>query len=107
MAKQMSLAITASEANGNDNGMHETPIKEVEVPDKIKELLRLAHEQGYLTYGDVSESFSDNPISPEQLGEVYSKLRGLEVDIVDQAEVDRIKTPEPEEGEEKSRLDVL
>src|SRR5258708_6176932 len=45
MAKQMSLAITAFAANGNDNRVHETLMKGEEIPDKIKELLRLAHEQ--------------------------------------------------------------
>ena len=35
-------------------------------------------------------------------------LRNLEVEIVDQAEVDRVtKQPEPEEEEDKSRLDIL
>src|SRR5437764_13866877 len=46
-------------------------------------------------------------ISPEELDEIYIKLRNLEVEIVDQAEVDRVKQPEPEEEEDKSRLDIL
>ena len=45
--------------------------------------------------------------SPEELDEIYIKLRNLEVEIVDQAEVDRVKQPEPEEEEDKSRLDIL
>src|SRR5438132_141592 len=46
-------------------------------------------------------------ITPEELDEIYIKLRNLEVEIVDQAEVDRVKQPEPEEEEDKSRLDIL
>src|SRR5437588_1096253 len=46
-------------------------------------------------------------ITPEELDEIYIKLRNLEVEIVDQAEVDRVKQPEPEEEEEKVRLDIL
>jgi RNA polymerase primary sigma factor len=34
-------------------------------------------------------------------------LRSLEIEIVDQAEVDRVKQPEPEEEDEKARLDIL
>src|SRR5205085_9256118 len=45
--------------------------------------------------------------SGEELDEIYVKLRNLEVEIVDQAEVDRVKQPEPEEEEDKSRLDIL
>jgi RNA polymerase primary sigma factor len=78
-----------------------------EIAEKIKELVRLAQEQGYLTYNDVNEALPDTLISGDELDEVYVKLRNLEVEIVDQAEVDRVKQPEPEEEEDKSRLDIL
>ncbi|MEP6662445.1 MAG: sigma-70 family RNA polymerase sigma factor, partial [Verrucomicrobiota bacterium] len=81
---------------------------ELDLAGKIKELLRLAQEQSYLTYTDIAEAFPEGTVSPEELDEIYSKLRNLEVDIVDQAEVDRVKQPEPEEEvEEKVRMDIL
>jgi RNA polymerase primary sigma factor len=83
------------------------PDRTAEIAEKIKELVRLAQEQGYLTYNDVNEALPDTMISGEELDEVYVKLRNLEVEIVDQAEVDRVKQPEPEEEEDKSRLDIL
>src|SRR5665213_3445895 len=46
-------------------------------------------------------------ITPDDLDDLYSKLRNLEVEIVDQAEVDRVKVPEPDEEEDKVRLDIL
>src|ERR1044071_3568600 len=55
-----------------------------EVADKIKELLRLAQEQGYLTYGDINDALPDNAVTPERLDEICIKLRNLDVDIVDQ-----------------------
>ena len=79
----------------------------VDLTEKIKELVRLAQEQGYLTYGDVNDALPDSVVSPEDLDEIYVKLRNLEIEIVDQAEVDRVKQPEPEEEEDKSRLDIL
>jgi RNA polymerase primary sigma factor len=81
--------------------------KAAEIAEKIKELVRLAQEQGYLTYGDVTETLPETLVSAEELDEIYTKLRNLEVEIVDQAEVDRVKQPEPEEEEDKSRLDIL
>ncbi|MGD0538937.1 MAG: RNA polymerase sigma factor RpoD [Verrucomicrobiota bacterium] len=78
-----------------------------DLTDKIKELVRLAQEQGYLTYNDINDALPDNVITPEELDEIYMKLRNLEVEIVDQAEVDRIKQPEPDEEDEKIRLDIL
>jgi RNA polymerase primary sigma factor len=74
--------------------------------EKVKEMVRLAQEQGYLTYGDINDALPDG-VTPEEMDEIYSKLRNLEVEIVDQAEVDRVKQPEPEEEEDKSRLDIL
>jgi len=79
----------------------------VDLTEKIKELVRLAQEQGYLTYNDINDALPDTMISAEELDEIYIKLRNLEVEIVDQAEVDRVKQPEPEEEEEKGRLDIL
>jgi RNA polymerase primary sigma factor len=98
---------------GQDNGSsHGEPSTErdpgrLEIAAKVKELVRLSQEQGYLTYGDINEVLQDTLATPEDLDEIYTKLRGLEVEIVDQAEVDRVKEPEPEEEPEKNRLDIL
>src|SRR6266571_6203232 len=78
-----------------------------DLTEKIKELVRLAQEQGYLTYTDINDALPDTMITAEELDEIYIKLRSLEVEIVDQAEVDRVKQPEPEEEEDKTRLDIL
>ena len=79
-----------------------------EIAEKVKELVLLAQEQGYLTHNDISEALPGAAVSPEELDELHTKLRNLEIDIVDQAEVDRVKQPEPdEEEEEKERLDIL
>ncbi len=78
-----------------------------DLAEKIKELVKLAQEQGYLTYTDINDALPDSVVTPEELDEIYIKLRNLEVEIVDQAEVDRVKQPEPEEEDDKSRLDIL
>jgi RNA polymerase primary sigma factor len=94
----VTMAASATTGNG-----HVTP----ELAEKIKELVRLAQEQGYLTYNDINEALPDNLSTPEEVEEIIIQLRNLEIEIVDQAEVDRVKQPEPEEEEEKSRLDIL
>ena len=78
----------------------------IDLTEKIKELVRLSQEQGYLTYGDINDALPDG-VTPEDMDEIYAKLRNLEIDIVDQAEVDRVKNPEQEEEDEKARLDIL
>jgi RNA polymerase primary sigma factor len=78
------------------------------VTDKIKELVRLAREQGYVTYNDINDLLPEtNASSPAELDEILLQLRNLEIEIVDQAEVDRVKQPEAEEEEERGRLDIL
>jgi RNA polymerase primary sigma factor len=79
---------------------------DAELAEKIKELVRLAQEQGHLTYNDISEALPETAIEPEKLDQIFAKLRSLEIEIVDQAEMDRVKTPETEE-EDTTRLDIL
>src|ERR1043166_51754 len=94
-------------SNGHAATSGQTTDKSAEIAEKIKELVRLAQEQGYLTYNDVNDALPDTLINGEALDEIYVKLRNLEVEIVDQAEVDRVKQVEPEEEEDKVRLDIL
>src|SRR5208337_3233451 len=72
------------------------------IVEKIKELLRLAQDQGYVTYDDINDAIPDEVVSPELLDAIYSKLRGLEVEIVEAPALDRPKPPEPEEEVEES-----
>jgi RNA polymerase primary sigma factor len=87
------------------NGLPPTD-SDAELSEKIKDLVRLAQEQGRLTYGDISEALPGSAIEPEKLDHIFAKLRSLDIEIVDQAEVDRVKTPGTEE-EDTTRLDIL
>ncbi|HEY2328805.1 MAG TPA: RNA polymerase sigma factor region1.1 domain-containing protein, partial [Verrucomicrobiae bacterium] len=99
------LPIQASQlANGSAAALQAG--SSTDITEKVKELVRLAQEQGQLTYNDISEVLPDSEATPEKLDEIYSKLRALEIEIVDQAEVDNLKKPEAEE-EDTSRLDIL
>jgi RNA polymerase primary sigma factor len=79
----------------------------VDLTEKVRELLMLAKEQGHLTYDDINDALPDSVLTPEDLDQIYTKLANLEIEIVDPAEVDRVKQPEQEEEEEKGRLDIL
>ena len=81
----------------------ESPI----IVEKIKDLLRLAQDQGYLTYDDINDALPDEVVTPEVLDAIYSKLRGFEVEIVEAPDLERPKPAEPAEEEEESRLDIL
>jgi len=79
----------------------------VDLTEKVRELIGLAREQGYLTYDDIEEILADTNVSPEDLEEIQSRLGNLDIEIVNQAEVDRTKQLEAEEEDEKIRLDSL
>jgi len=78
---------------------------QADLTETIKGLVHLAHENGYLTYDDINESLPDG-LTPDDLDEIFTKLRGLDIEIVDQAEVERTKQPEAEESDD-ARLDIL
>jgi RNA polymerase primary sigma factor len=92
---QPSESLKAVLQNGSDT----------ELSGKIRELVRLAQEQGHLTYNDINEALPENEATPEKLDEIFFKLRALEIEIVDQAEVDNVKKPEADE--DTHRLDML
>src|SRR6185437_15523752 len=65
----------------------------------------LQQENGYVTYDDINDILPDN-LNPDDLDELYTKLRSLDIEIVDQAEVERAK-PAPQEEDEDARLEIL
>ena len=76
--------------------------------EKIKELVRLAREQGQLTFDDVGEILTETFSAPLYLDQVFAKLRELEIEVVDAAEMDNLKTADQEdESGGDRRLDAL
>ena len=97
----------AKEVYANSHGAPATSTlsQAIDLGETIKTLLHLAQEHGHVTYDDINDILPDG-LTPEDLDELYTKLRNLDVEIVDHAEVERAKPTEPEE-EEDSRLEVL
>jgi RNA polymerase primary sigma factor len=82
--------------------------EELNLPEKIKELVQLAQDQGHLTISDINETLPKDLITPEKLDEVFAKLKSLEVEIVEQLDAAPRQKPVQSESEaEKSRLDIL
>ncbi|MEN9282645.1 MAG: polymerase, sigma 70 [Verrucomicrobiota bacterium] len=70
-------------------------IESPEIQSKVRELIRLAKEQGYVTYDDLNEQLPHDVIHPDLVEEIILRLRNLEIDIIDSSEVDRVKSPSP------------
>jgi RNA polymerase primary sigma factor len=80
---------------------------------RMRELIKLAKEQGYLTFDDLNEALPDGITDADELDAILTRLRRMEIDIIEASEVDRYKDgkkdSEEEEEEEKpeAKLDIL
>jgi RNA polymerase primary sigma factor len=92
------------------------PISAIDLPDvqeKLRELIKLAKEQGHLTYDDLNEALPDNVTDPEDMDMILVRLRAIDIDIIDPSDVDRVKDEKkPEDAEEEdekpeAKLDIL
>src|SRR3990167_8471466 len=66
---------------------------------KIEELVATAKEQGYLTYEEINEILPMTFDSPEQIDQVLIYLSGMDIQVLNQAEVDRQKERKKEAKE--------
>ncbi len=102
--------------NGTAKGASEAaainaaPTPAVDAPgmqEKLRELVLLAKEQGHLTFDDLIEAHPDQPAEMEAM---TTRLRSMEIEIIEAADADRFKKTEVEgEEEEKpdTHLDIL
>src|SRR6266478_4566364 len=72
-------------------------VDSIDLSETIKTLLRLSQEQGNLTYDDINNVLPET-ISADAMDELYTRLRALDIAIVDAAEVEK---PKPEEVEDE------
>jgi RNA polymerase primary sigma factor len=83
-----------------------------EIREKIRELIKLAKEQEYLTYDDIHEILPNNLIEEEDIKAILDRLRQMEFEIIDASEVDRFKDKkkgdlDSEEDTKDQKLDIL
>ena len=71
--------------------------------EKVRELLKLAKEQGYITFEDLDEHLPEGMNDPETIDSILTQLRAVEVDIIDASEVDRVKEVKKEEDDDKDK----
>ena len=78
--------------------------------ERIRVLIRLSKEQGFLTYKDINKALPESVSNPDEIENVISILQNLEVEILDDSEVEAFKARQ-EETEEKevrtSQNDIL
>src|SRR4051795_13427484 len=109
------VRVKSSSQRGNHNGSLAVPALGVtglysssEVQARIRELIKLAKEQGYLTFDDLNEALPEGVTDADELDLILTRLRRLEIDIIEASEVDRYrdgkKDVDDEEDEEEGRV---
>ena len=87
-----------------------TQTENSDLQDKVRDLVLLAKEQGYLTYDDINDALPNNIVEPKELESVMEQLNSMEFDIIDAAEVDRYRDSKSTESaveDPKEKLDIL
>jgi RNA polymerase primary sigma factor len=85
---------------------------EGDVQSRIRELIKLAKEQGYLTFDDLNEALPEGVTDADELDAILTRLRRMEINIIEASEVDSYKdgkkdTEEEEEEKSEPKLDIL
>ncbi|MFM2220538.1 MAG: polymerase sigma factor RpoD [Verrucomicrobiota bacterium] len=104
------VEVKKSSKKGKEKPRIHTP----EIQEKIRELIKLAKEQEYLTYDDINEILPNNIVDPNDVEAIMDQLRSMEFDIIDASEVDRFKDRRGDESEldeddskGEQKLDIL
>ncbi|HJX97563.1 MAG TPA: RNA polymerase sigma factor RpoD [Chthoniobacterales bacterium] len=83
-----------------------------EIQTRLRELIKLAKEQGYLTFDDLNEALPEGITDANELDAILTRLRRMDIDVIEASDVDRhkeVKKDLDEEEEEKpeTKLDIL
>ncbi|MGJ8723286.1 MAG: RNA polymerase sigma factor RpoD [Roseibacillus sp.] len=83
-----------------------------EIQEVIRELIKLAKEQGYLTHDDVNDLLPKDMVEPADIEGIYERLRSMEFDIIDASDVDRFKDKKNDDAAsaddtKAEKLDIL
>ena len=72
------------EALNRSYAHHEEDDKETRL-NKLKALIRMGKERGYLTYSEVNDHMPENIVDPDQIDQIISTLADLGIQVYEQA----------------------
>ena len=91
----------ATAGEGAEGGAEAAPAGGIN--DKIRNLIRLSKEQGYLTFDDINEALPESVENQEEIDNVLSILQNLEIEILEPDQVEDYKQRMEEAEEEQSK----
>ena len=100
-AVEAAIEKTSSAPSGDASAGADIPAGGIN--EKIRQLIRLSKEQGYLTFDDINEALPESVENQEEIDNVLSILQNLEIEILEPDQVDDYKQRMEEAEEEESR----
>eukprot|EP01035_Chromulina_nebulosa_P055508 gene55508-76060_t len=97
---------SATGASGAEGAAAGADIPAGGINDKIRHLIRLSKEQGYLTFDDINEALPESVENQEEIDNVLSILQNLEIEILEPDQVEDYKARQ-EEAEEEPHEDAV
>jgi RNA polymerase primary sigma factor len=108
-SQELHVSVVATNGHSGLSKLASDPA--VDLQERVRDMVKLAKEQGYVTYDDINEALPENMADPEEMEQLINRLRSMEVDIIDASEVDRYKDGkkdiDDEEEEKDQKLDIL
>ncbi len=114
--KSKPAAAETAQSDAVEEALRKAPVNPNETPeggaeaapagginDKIRNLIRLSKEQGYLTFDDINEALPESVENQEEIDNVLSILQNLEIEILEPDQVEDYKQRMEEAEEEQSR----
>jgi len=96
-------AISQAHAANAEEGSDQEPVVQGNLNEKIRQLIRLSKEQGYLTFDDINEALPDSVENQEEIDNVLSILNNLDIEILEPDQVEGYKQRQEEAEEEETR----
>ena len=104
------VALDEAEERAPRKSRGNLPAYRSQMNDKIRGLIRLSKEQGYLTYKDINKALPEGMENTDEIENIISILENLEIDIIDSDEVEMYKQRLEEHSEEElknAQIDIL
>ncbi len=96
-------AVQPGQAAHPEEGADQETVATGNLNEKIRQLIRLSKEQGYLTFDDINEALPESVENQEEIDNVLSILNNLDIEILEPDQVEGYKQRQEEAEEEESR----
>jgi RNA polymerase primary sigma factor len=83
-------------------------INSTEVQSRLRMLIRLAREQGHLSWDDLNDTLPSGFVTAELMDELITRLRSMEIKVLDDGEVEQARRAHARERDaESAKMDTL